>query len=130
MNSTCPFCEPSQLKILAEDELTMTIKEKRPISPGHLLVITRRHVPSFFDVTKEEQQALFKAVSAAHDQFYKNANPSGFNVGVNQGADAGQSVFHVHVHLIPRFHGDTPDPRGGVKRCLPWPHGNGHAFQD
>jgi diadenosine tetraphosphate (Ap4A) HIT family hydrolase len=124
MEKGCPFCNPKGLTVLEEDDLTLTIEDKHPASPGHLLVITRRHVESFFNISQHERSALFRAVFSAHKNFFGKLQPAGFNIGVNQGAVAGQTVPHVHVHLIPRYPGDSPDPRGGIRHCIP-----GHGYE-
>ena len=87
-----------------------------PVSPGHVLITTRRHVEDFFDTTAEERVAIMEALCRARNVL---ANADGFNIGVNVGQAGGQTVAHVHVHLIPRYRGDVPDPRGGVRWVLP-----------
>lgn len=115
----CPFCAVPAERIVVQDALTLTIRDGYPVSPGHTLVLPRRHVASLFDTTDEERRALWAALAAAREELAKQLWPDGWNVGVNDGATAGQTVMHVHVHLIPRFAGDTPNPRGGVRHVIP-----------
>ena len=118
-SAECPFCAPEPPRIVTEDALTVTIRDAFPISPGHLLIVPRRHVASWFDATDDEQLAMLRALRAARDGLVAERAPAGFNVGINDGVVAGQTILHLHVHLIPRYPGDTPDPRGGVRYCIP-----------
>lgn len=115
----CAFCSIPPSRRVAESDLTLTIRDAYPVSPGHTLLITKRHVADLFAATAEELDALADALHAAKAALERDLRPDGFNVGVNCGAAAGQTILHLHVHLIPRFHGDTPDPRGGVRHCIP-----------
>ena len=90
-----------------------------PVSPGHALVIPRRHIPSLFDATEPEQSALLSMVNSTKAIIDERHHPDGYNIGVNVGAAAGQTVFHLHLHVIPRFVGDVKDPRGGVRHVIP-----------
>ena len=111
----CPFCTLDSSRILGENDHAVWIRDGFPVSPGHSLVIPKRHVGSFFAIGIEERSAILslldQAKSAAVDEFA----PDGFNVGINDGPAAGQTVPHLHVHLIPRYLGDMGDPRGGVR---------------
>lgn len=116
----CPFCDPQPAeRIFYEDELTQGLWDSFPVSPGHALVVPRRHVATWFDATAEEQAALTRALSVARDIVAERHRPDGYNVGINVGEAAGQTVFHLHVHLIPRYSGDVADPRGGVRHVIP-----------
>ena len=98
----------------------LAIRDGFPVSPGHTLVIPRRHVASFRDLTPGEWTAALRLVQRlAADIQRDDPTVTGFNFGINDGPDAGQSVFHVHLHLIPRRHGDHPHPRGGVRAVIP-----------
>lgn len=90
-----------------------------PVSPGHLLIIPYRHISSLFGLTDEEISELWSLVKAGNGFLDEKYHPDGFNVGVNVGGATGQTVFHVHIHLIPRYHGDVEDPRGGVRGVIP-----------
>lgn len=126
----CPFCSIDPATVVAENELAVAIHDGFPVSPGHLLIIPKRHVASFFEVTEEERGALFALVARAREILVREHRPDGFNVGINDGAAAGQTVMHLHIHLIPRYSGDTRDPRGGVRWIMPemapyWKQGPG-----
>ncbi len=90
-----------------------------PVSPGHALVIPRRHIPTWFDAPREDQIALLDGIERARQEILKHHQPDGFNIGINVDAAAGQTVFHLHIHVIPRYTGDLPDPRGGVRHVIP-----------
>lgn len=115
----CPFCEIEHSRVLFEDEFCFTVRDGYPISEGHTLVITKRHIGSFFETTQEEKVALLKALEMAKSDLDREYRPSAYNIGINDGAEAGQTVPHLHVHLIPRYEGDTADPRGGVRWVIP-----------
>ncbi len=116
----CIFCNVGQERIIAENELCFAIRDAYPVTHLHTLVIPKRHVADYFDLHQPEHNAAnammreLKADINARDQ-----SVSGFNVGVNAGASAGQTVFHVHFHLIPRREGDVDEPRGGVRGVIP-----------
>jgi diadenosine tetraphosphate (Ap4A) HIT family hydrolase len=118
----CLFCNPvqNQIEVLAENELGLVIKDNFPVSPGHCLVIPKRHVETYFDINQAELVALNYLVRDQRDALM-DQDPliAGFNVGSNSGLSAGQSVFHAHVHLIPRRDGDQDNPRGGVRKVFP-----------
>ena len=104
----------------------LAFRDAFPISPGHTLVIPNRHVKSIFELEDAERDDLFQALSRARSDLISEMNPDGFNVGINDGLMAGQTVMHLHVHLIPRFKGDKADPRGGIRWIFPekakyWP---------
>jgi diadenosine tetraphosphate (Ap4A) HIT family hydrolase len=113
----CPFCQPDG--ILLENELAYAKPDKFPVNPGHLLIITKRHVANYFHTTDEEKLAILSLVDEAKRYLDEKHAPAGYNIGVNVGEIAGQTIMHVHLHLIPRFHGDTANPRGGVRGVIP-----------
>jgi superfamily II DNA or RNA helicase/diadenosine tetraphosphate (Ap4A) HIT family hydrolase len=116
----CPFCDPQPAeRIFYEDELTRGLWDGFPVSPGHALLIPRRRVATWFDATLEEQAALARALSVARELMAERHSPDGYNVGINVGQAAGQTVFHLHIHLIPRYSGDVADPCGGVRHVIP-----------
>lgn len=119
LNMTCPFCYIDQLRIVALNEYAIAIYDGFPISPGHCLIIPKRHFASFFEATKEEQVALLDLLSEMQELLMREHSPDGFNIGINVGEAAGQTVMHLHIHLIPRYAGDQPDPRGGVRWIFP-----------
>jgi diadenosine tetraphosphate (Ap4A) HIT family hydrolase len=95
------------------------ILDAYPVSPGHSLVVPKRHVESFFEATPAEREAMLSLLDLAREYVCRNHAPSGYNIGINEGSAAGQTVQHLHVHLIPRFPGDSRDPRGGVRWVIP-----------
>ena len=122
MNSTskpCPFCTLPVSRIVEENELAVLILDGFPVSTGHSLVIPKRHVGSFFEITDIERAALFKLLDRAQELVSEQHQPDAFNIGINDGAAAGQTVPHLHIHLIPRYDGDLVDPRGGVRWVIP-----------
>jgi diadenosine tetraphosphate (Ap4A) HIT family hydrolase len=95
------------------------VEDAYPISRGHTLAIPRRHTANFFDLTSDEIASLVQLVRAARDRLDRSFKPSGYNIGVNVGQSAGQTIMHVHIHLIPRYSGDVDDPLGGVRNVIP-----------
>jgi len=116
---TCPFCNPLNEEVVLANDLCYARYDKYPVSPGHLLLIPFRHVPTLFDATDAEQIALLALIREAKTLLDEQSHPDGYNVGVNVGKAAGQTVMHLHVHLIPRYAGDVADPRGGVRGAIP-----------
>lgn len=113
----CPFCGIAQP--ILSNELAFVILDRDPVSPGHMLIIPYRHVADWFDATADEQCAILSLAQSARRMTIETRHPDGFNMGVNCGHAAGQTVFHVHLHLIPRYAGDMDDPRGGVRGVIP-----------
>jgi diadenosine tetraphosphate (Ap4A) HIT family hydrolase len=113
----CLFCTPDA--VVLTNELAYVRRDSYQVSPGHLLIIPARHVADYFDTTDEERAAIVELIDQSRSWLMKEYGPDGFNVGVNCGRAAGQSVMHVHVHLIPRYAGDMEDPRGGVRGVIP-----------
>jgi len=115
----CPFCPVKDREILASHPLAVAIKDSFPLTRGHALVLPRRHVASFFALTSDERFAVLELLDRAKAALDAEYAPDGYNIGVNDGAAAGQTVMHLHVHLIPRYKGDADDPRGGVRWIFP-----------
>jgi diadenosine tetraphosphate (Ap4A) HIT family hydrolase len=115
----CPFCEPDPDRILWKDDHVYVVRDLFPVSPSHSLVIPFRHFASVFDATPEELSSIAAALVARKRQLSETLAVNGYNIGINEGAAAGQTIPHVHVHLIPRFDRDVPDPRGGVRGVIP-----------
>jgi diadenosine tetraphosphate (Ap4A) HIT family hydrolase len=126
----CPFCRFDSTRIILSNPRAIAINDGFPVSPGHCLIIPKRHIASFFEATREEQTALFDLLAEMRqhllnppqtpfDKVGSLSVPDGFNIGINDGAAAGQTVMHLHIHLIPRYAGDQPDPRGGVRWIMP-----------
>lgn len=114
----CPFCGNTS-EIIAENAVGYAILDGFPVSKGHCLVIPRKHVPGFFDLSYKDQSELWRLVSEVREILSERYEPDGFNVGLNDGDVAGQTVMHSHVHVIPRYKDDLADPRGGVRWVLP-----------
>lgn len=117
--SSCPFCTLPPERVVFANDLVVVIRDGFPVSPGHTLVIPRRHVGSFFDLTAEERIAMLELLDRAKANLECEYVPDGYNIGINDGQAAGQTVMHLHMHLIPRYTGDQPDPRGGVRWVFP-----------
>ena len=115
MEKDCIFCSISEEKIILENELAFAIYDKYPVNLGHLLIIPKRHFPDVFSATIEEVQAIHNLIKKSRDYLNKKYNPDGFNIGVNLGKVAGQTIFHLHIHVIPRYLGDVENPRGGIR---------------
>jgi diadenosine tetraphosphate (Ap4A) HIT family hydrolase len=120
MPGPCPLCAAVELHdLLAANDRAVAFFDAFPVSPGHVLIVSRRHVAGLFDLSAEEQAALWALLPIVKRTVDEHHSPAGYNVGVNVGSAAGQTVGHVHVHVIPRYDGDVPDPRGGVRWVLP-----------
>ena len=122
----CAFCNLSPERVIDENATAIAIRDGYPVSPGHTLLIPRRHTGSFFDLSERERSDVLALLDRAKIAIDEEFQPQGYNIGINDGAAAGQTVPHLHVHLIPRFEGDLPDPRGGVRWVIPdkakyWP---------
>ena len=116
---SCPFCRVPKEERYYDGPLVFGIWDARPVSPGHALLIPKRHVPGWFDASPEERAELMAATDHARAAIEATYSPDGYNIGVNVGEAAGQTVFHLHVHVIPRYSGDVHNPRGGVRHVLP-----------
>jgi diadenosine tetraphosphate (Ap4A) HIT family hydrolase len=118
MGSGSVFTQVPAHDWVASNDLAFAIRDTYPASPGHSLVVPRRVIATWDEATAEEQAALMALVSQVKEQLRAELNPDGFNVGFNEGAAAGQTVFHLHIHVIPRFSGDVADPRGGIRHAV------------
>ncbi len=123
---SCAFCTLPSARVIDENAMAIVIRDGYPVSPGHTLLLPKRHTGSFFDLSQQERTDLFSLLDRAKLVLDQEFHPHGYNIGINDGAAAGQTVPHLHVHLIPRFEGDLPDPRGGVRWVIPgkakyWP---------
>lgn len=115
----CPFCTLPTTRIIDASVYGLVVRDGFPVSPGHTLIIPRRHIGSFFDLLPEERDDLLKLLDSAKKTVDTKFAPAGYNIGINDGAAAGQTVPHLHIHLIPRYDGDREDPRGGVRWVIP-----------
>lgn len=126
MTTPCPFCTLPPERIVAANAVGWVVRDAYPVSPGHTLIIPRRHMGSFFELSADERLGLLALLDEARAALQASDAPQGYNIGVNDGPAAGQTVPHLHIHLIPRYAGDRADPRGGVRWVLPdraqyWP---------
>jgi ATP adenylyltransferase len=116
----CPFCELSDRKLVAENPLAVLIADAFPVTEGHMLAIPRRHVADYFELRQPERNAIQRLLEDGRARLReRDAAIAGFNIGINSGEVAGQTIFHCHVHLIPRRPGDVENPRGGVRGVVP-----------
>ena len=118
-NNPCLFCgDPSGVSL--QNELAYSARDTYfPVSPGHTMVIPKRHVASFFELTPEEITACMALITEERKVLDEEFNPDGYNIGVNIGPAAGQSILHAHIHIIPRYQGDVENPQGGVRHVIP-----------
>ena len=115
----CPFCNLPQERVIVRNQFAIVLRDAYPISPGHTLIVPSRHVGSLFDAGADERAALMDLLAEAKRQLDAAYRPAGYNVGINDGPAAGQTVPHLHIHLIPRYVGDQSDPRGAVRWIFP-----------
>lgn len=113
------FLDRPESEWIRSTSLSFAIYDKFPVSSGHTLIIPKRLVKTWFEASLEEQQDLFNLVNQVKSILDIKYNPDGYNIGINSGLAAGQTVFHLHIHLIPRYLGDVKDPRGGVRYVIP-----------
>ena len=119
LSKGCPFCKlNSKVELVCETATAIAFFDGYPVSKGHTLIIPKRHAANYFDLSDEEQQDLWHMVNHCKTILEKRFHPDGFNVGINVNQAAGQSVFHVHIHLIPRYKGDVENPKGGVRGVI------------
>ncbi len=114
----CPFCAPTR-GLLAESPHALAIADAFPVARGHALILPRRHVASIFELPAHELADVFSLLGRLRAQLQAALHPDAFTIGINDGAAAGQTVEHAHVHLIPRWRGDAADPRGGIRLLFP-----------
>jgi len=118
----CAFCQiinNEKQRILAQNRLAFAIRDGYPVSEGHVLIIPCRHAGSFFGISSDERKALFELLDKVKIEIDKQYSPDAYNIGINDGMEAGQTLQHLHIHLIPRYQGDIDDPRGGIRWLFP-----------
>lgn len=119
-DNNCPFCNlATSVELLSETATAVAFFDIYPVSKGHTLIIPKRHVADYFNLSIHEQRALWMLANRCKELLTERFNPDGFNVGINVGKFAGQSIFHSHIHIIPRYNGDILNPRGGVRGVIP-----------
>jgi len=115
----CVFCDlQGKRPYVYEDELVFAIEDAFPVTRGHTLIIPKRHAATYFDATEAERQAIGEAIMKVKAILDGRNHPDGYNIGINCGEAAGQTVMHLHVHVIPRYRGDEAHPRGGVRGVI------------
>ena len=119
MEAQCPFCNLPKERVWFDSQDSLAILDGFPLTPGHTLVIPKRHVASIFELPQEELNHLSAVVTKVRKILKAKYQPDAFNIGINDGLAAGQTVTHAHIHVIPRKAGDVPDPRGGIRWIIP-----------
>ena len=119
LNQECPFCNPSSEDIIIQNELCYARFDKFPVNKGHILIIPFRHFSNYFDATKDEKISIINLIDKAKVFLDKEFKPDGYNIGVNIGKYAGQTICHVHIHIIPRYKGDIDNTKGGIRGVIP-----------
>jgi diadenosine tetraphosphate (Ap4A) HIT family hydrolase len=114
----CPFCSIPAGDILDENECTVAVRDRHPVAEGHTLIVPRRHVPDYFDLSREEKDRTLALLERVKEALDAELSPDGYNVGMNIGEAAGQRIFHVHIHLIPRIKGAAGNPGGSLKGVI------------
>lgn len=118
--TNCPFCNKANgREVISETKDCFAIYDAYPVNEGHALIIPNRHCANYFDLTTEEQLNCFLLVNEVKQELDRRFSPDGYNIGINVNEVAGQTVNHVHIHLIPRYDGDVKEPRGGVRGVIP-----------
>lgn len=110
----CIFCKKSS-NALFENNLAYAIYDEYPVNKGHMLIIPKRHFDNYFDATQNEYLAIQDLIKKCQNMLKEEYNPDGYNIGINIGYEAGQTIMHLHVHLIPRYKGDVKNPKGGIR---------------
>ncbi|MCW3777267.1 HIT family protein [Levilactobacillus namurensis] len=117
IKSDCVFCQKDDL--IMENDLAKAFWDLHPVRRGHLLIVSKQHYATFFEIPSDTLAAMNDLLDQAKAYLDRTYHPAGYNIGVNTGAAAGQTVMHAHVHLIPRYPGDVKDPRGGIRKMIP-----------
>ena len=118
-NLSCIFCNMEKEKIIIESEAAYAVFDIFPVSQGHMLIIPKKHIRDYFEAGQQEKKELWELVDRCKEYLDEKYQPDAYNVGINCGEDAGQTVMHLHIHLIPRYKGDLINPRGGVRGVIP-----------
>lgn len=119
-HESCVFCDCiKNEKFIMENDYAIVVYDNFPVNKGHMLIIPKRHFASFFDASADEISAINDLIKRAKSLLDNKLNPDGYNIGINIGEAAGQTIFHLHIHLIPRYLGDVENPRGGIRKFKP-----------
>lgn len=116
---SCIFCNIDKERIIKENEAAFAIYDGFPVSKGHMLIIPKEHINNYFEADEQTKEQLWRLVDECKEMADKKYKPQGYNIGINCGQVAGQTVMHLHIHLIPRYSGDIENPRGGVRGVIP-----------
>lgn len=116
---SCIFCHIKNRDIISEGSFSIAFYDKYPVNPGHVLVVSKRHISEYLDLSSEEKEDMWKLVDIVTDILKEKYAPHGYNIGINIGKTAGQTIFHCHIHIIPRYEGDMDFPEGGVRGVIP-----------
>lgn len=116
---SCPFCNINQDQIIKKNKFAFAIYDKYPVNSGHLLIISKKHIRDYFTASTEVKEAIFELMEECKTYLDEKYKPDGYNIGLNCGKEAGQTIMHLHLHLIPRYKGDIEDPTGGVRGVIP-----------
>lgn len=122
MTIDCLFCDrdnPQKNRIVLENELFYARWDNFPVSKGHAEIVPKRHVESFFELTKEELIQMYGLLNKTKEIIDKKYSPSAYNIGINDGEAAGRTIHHLHIHIIPRYEGDVKNPKGGIRHIIP-----------
>jgi diadenosine tetraphosphate (Ap4A) HIT family hydrolase len=119
MTVACPFCEPDADRVWLQNSIGLVLWDAFPVTEGHTLVVPRQHVASIYELSPDHQAALWALVAEARNRLATDQHPDDFNIGLNDGLAAGQTIMHAHIHIIPRREGDVDDPKGGVRWVIP-----------
>ena len=121
----CVFCKKPQWEIICENKLAKAFYDQYPVNQGHILIVPKRHVETFFEASPEELSAINDLIFKVKEILEERYKPDGYNIGVNVNSAGGQTIFHLHFHVIPRYSGDVKNPRGGIRRIkkslIPYP---------
>ena len=117
MSDQCPFCSLSHF--VTSTSVGLVVRDAFPLTEGHTLIVPRQHVASLFELTVDEQAELWQLVAQVRSSLVEQFHPDAFNIGINDGEAAGQTIPHAHIHVVPRYRGDVADPRGGVRWVIP-----------
>ena len=117
MSDQCPFCSLSNF--VTSTSVGLVVRDAFPLTEGHTLIVPRQHIASLFELTVDEQAELWQLVAQVRSSLVEQFHPDAFNIGINDGEAAGQTIPHAHIHVVPRYLGDVVDPRGGVRWVIP-----------
>jgi diadenosine tetraphosphate (Ap4A) HIT family hydrolase len=118
-NIDCIFCTIDKSRVITENDNCIAFYDKFPVSKGHILVIHKKHEADYFNLNAQEQSEIWNFTNEIKSFLEQKFEPNGFNIGINIGPAAGQTIFHCHIHIIPRYDGDIKNPRGGVRGVIP-----------